>query len=119
MKEKKIFLLVAAMALLGCFAILAYFFGWPVYKETVAAKAAEKRIAWAQEKAAAELLDPSSAQFRGSKVDFSGNVCGQINGKNTFGAYVGFRWFYVQDSGVTIDHPDATIKVAEIMCQGK
>lgn len=119
MKEKKVFLFVASVALLGCLSIFAYFFGWPAYQEAQAAKDAEKKIAAAHEKVAAELRDPSSAQFRGSKVDFSGGVCGQVNGKNAFGAYVGFRWFYAKDSEVMIDHPDAPIKVAEIMCQGK
>ncbi|WP_306603917.1 hypothetical protein [Azonexus sp.] len=119
MKEKKILLLVASIALSGCLGIFAYFFGWPLYQEAVASKEGEKKIALAQEKVASELLDPSSAQFRESKVDFSGSVCGQVNGKNAYGAYVGFRWFYVTTTSVTVDHPDAAIKLAEVMCKNK
>lgn len=41
---------------------------------------------------AAELRDPSSAQFRG--IYGSGDtVCGEVNGKNGLGAYSGFRKF--------------------------
>lgn len=38
------------------------------------------------------LFDASSAQFRNlrAKGDF---LCGEVNGKNRFGAYVGFRPF--------------------------
>lgn len=44
--------------------------------------------------AAALLLDPSSAQFRNVRV--SGDaVCGEINGRNRMGAYVGFTRFHV------------------------
>lgn len=45
--------------------------------------------------AAAQLLiDPASAQFR-NVADRDGAVCGEINGKNRMGAYVGFTRFYV------------------------
>lgn len=38
------------------------------------------------------LRDPGSAQFRG--VQARGDVvCGEVNGKNGFGAYVGYRRF--------------------------
>ena len=39
--------------------------------------------------------DPSSTQFRG--VTSSGShICGEVNAKNGFGAYGGFRKFYVE-----------------------
>lgn len=47
------------------------------------------------EDAAANLLrDPSSAQFRKVRTDGKSYVCGEINGKNGFGAYSGFSEFY-------------------------
>lgn len=47
---------------------------------------------------ASNLLDPNAAQFR--KVNAypsegrAQTVCGEINGKNSFGAYAGFHGFY-------------------------
>lgn len=48
-----------------------------------------------------DLLDPNSAQFRGmfATVDPNeryptSNLCGEINAKNSMGAYTGFRKFY-------------------------
>ena len=48
----------------------------------------------AKRAAAEELIDPSSAQFRNIRSQ-DGIVCGEINGKNRMGAYVGFTRFYV------------------------
>lgn len=47
------------------------------------------------------LKDPSSAQFRNVRAadvtlqdgKKERRVCGEINGKNSYGAYVGFEWF--------------------------
>jgi hypothetical protein len=39
------------------------------------------------------LLDPSSAQFRNVRQMPNGAVCGEINGKNRMGGYVGFQPF--------------------------
>lgn len=41
--------------------------------------------------AASRLKDPGSAQFRGDYINLIGSVCGEINGKNGFGAYTGFQ----------------------------
>jgi hypothetical protein len=41
------------------------------------------------------LIDPSSAQFRSVQVR-NNAVCGEVNGKNRMGAYVGFVRFYVE-----------------------
>lgn len=38
------------------------------------------------------LHDPSSAQFRNLRAK-NGFLCGEVNGKNRLGAYVGFRPF--------------------------
>lgn len=46
---------------------------------------------------AAQLRDPSSAQFRAIEVveqpDGRSVVCGEVNGKNAYGGYVGFTRF--------------------------
>jgi hypothetical protein len=39
------------------------------------------------------LLDPSSAQFRSVRQMPNGAVCGEVNGKNRMGGYVGFQPF--------------------------
>jgi len=48
----------------------------------------------AEKVAAYKLLDPDAAKFRDVR-QIGSAVCGEINGKNSFGAYVGFRKFVV------------------------
>lgn len=52
--------------------------------------------------AAAQLRDPSSAQFR-NVARHGIFVCGEVNGKNGYGAYNGFVRFYGDKDSVTID----------------
>lgn len=73
--------------------------------------ATKQQIAYAKEKASYDLLDPQAAQFRNIYAVSSGNghdyVCGQINAKNSYGAYTGFKAFYVDSIGnVQLDTPD-------------
>lgn len=70
---------VVATVLHGC----QFMPGTAAYKEEKA-----KNIA------AQLLIDPSSALFRAVRTG-DGAVCGEINGKNRMGAYVGFTRFYV------------------------
>ncbi|HIC9076974.1 TPA: hypothetical protein ACW7Y6_001473 [Klebsiella aerogenes] len=65
----------------------------------------EKAITLAKSEVAANLKDPASAQFRNVKVSKMTDaedghviavVCGEINGKNGFGAYAGFHPFFVE-----------------------
>ncbi|MEA3233921.1 hypothetical protein OP492_04555 [Pseudomonas mosselii] len=45
----------------------------------------------ARKAAAYHLKDPESAQFRNDRVvGKDGTVCGEVNGKNSLGVYVGF-----------------------------
>lgn len=54
----------------------------------------ELRLIDAARKAVAnQLTDPESVQFRELKRYGSKTVCGQFNGKNQMGGYVGFRRF--------------------------
>lgn len=65
----------------------------------------EKAISLAKSEVAGNLKDPASAQFRNVKVSKMTDaedgyvvavVCGEINGKNGFGAYAGFHPFFVE-----------------------
>lgn len=67
------------------------------------AKEMEKaKIEALQSRASSSLKDPVSAQFRNIKLLADGtSICGEINGKNTFGGYVGFRIFAANEAGET------------------
>jgi hypothetical protein len=49
------------------------------------------------------LKDPSSADFKDVRISTPGWVCGEINAKNGFGGYVGFRHFVGRDDKAYID----------------
>jgi hypothetical protein len=53
-------------------------------------------IAKAKANITSSMRDPSSVQWKGLFISKSGaqSLCGEINGKNAYGAYVGFRRFY-------------------------
>ena len=57
-----------------------------------------------QKAASALLKDPSSAQFRNVKVSGK-TVCGEMNGKNSFGAYTGFEPFMYESTGASLTPP--------------
>lgn len=40
-----------------------------------------------------QMRDPSSVQFRDERLAGNGWLCGELNGKNAYGAYVGFKRF--------------------------
>lgn len=66
----------------------------------------------AKQAAAAQLIDPGSAQFRNVHTVSSAigsRVCGEINGKNRMGAYAGFTRFIVNpdNNHVDMDQPNA------------
>lgn len=71
---------------------------------------------------AKELLDPEAAKFRDVRQVGEGVFCGEVNGKNRQGAYVGFERFYASrlDSTkwtVFIDGPNR--RAGSMMCAGK
>lgn len=47
----------------------------------------------------AVLYDPNSAQYSSIKKGQNGAICGKLNAKNRYGAYVGFKDFVVTGSG--------------------
>ena len=66
----------------------------------------EDAIAKAKELAAYDLKDPDSAKFREIKInEFNGGsvICGQINAKNSYGAYTGFKRFYASNRSAFVE----------------
>ena len=60
--------------------------------------------------AAYKLKDPASAQFRNVRVATYGStkiVCGEINGKNAYGGYVGFVPFVASTTAATFLETDS------------
>lgn len=88
------FLLVLATPL----HVFAY--GGPPWYRVEATPAQEK---FAKETISREMKDPSSTQLRDVYATSRGlgddTVCGEVNAKNSFGAYVGFRSFVVNSDG--------------------
>lgn len=81
--SKSVIVVVAAIALAGC--------------GQSAVQSAHKAVAY-------QLMDPDSAKFRADRVLATGSVCGEVNGKNAFGAYTGFTPYSAQktDTGLEI-----------------
>ncbi|WP_156314171.1 hypothetical protein [Brevundimonas sp. DS20] len=62
----------------------------------------QQQIHAAQKRVAEQLRDPASAQFRASRVN-DGWVCGEVNGKNAYGAYAGFQRFVTGPNVVSLE----------------
>lgn len=52
-----------------------------------------------QQQVVGSLKDPESARFQGVHVKW-GTVCGEVNAKNSFGGYTGFKRFLSIDGDV-------------------
>lgn len=64
----------------------------------------DKQIDIANEIVSRNLLDPESARFKIIEVVHRGHsyaVCGEINAKNVYGGYVGWRLYYVDFDATT------------------
>jgi hypothetical protein len=51
------------------------------------------------------LKDPAAAQFRNVSILDGGKtriVCGEVNGKNSYGGYVGFRKFFIYENSLEV-----------------
>ena len=68
-------------------------------------------IAKAKDTATRDFMDPDSAKFRKLSV-VRGSVCGEVNSKNGFGGYVGYKRF-VSVAGVVSMHDDGSSKFSE------
>ena len=75
-----------------------------------------RTIKAAKEKVANQLKDPSSVQFKNVTTD-GGLVCGEVNGKNSLGGYVGYTHFSVLEDQVQIDEDEDEYKFAKKLCE--
>jgi hypothetical protein len=72
--------------------------GYLIFGPSALERRGDRQIELAKKAVAAELLDGESARFRNVRLEppFNGMaVCGEVNGKNRYGAYVGFNRFIV------------------------
>ena len=95
-----------ALSIAGLFAVHWYL---PIYH-------GRRQVEAALELVTGSMKDPGSAQFRNTRVHGS-LVCGEVNAKNLYGAYVGFRAFYTTGwppAHVWVDPDDRAVLAAEI-----
>lgn len=73
----------------------------------------------AREAVARDLRDPASAQFRDIKA-WPRSVCGEVNGKNAMGAYVGFSrfWFDRESKRYRIDPQEQGDEISRMAQRG-
>ena len=69
----------------------------------------------AHKRVAPSLFDPSSAQFRHLSTR-DGVLCGEVNAKNRYGAYVGFRPFFALYTDVRIGKEGEPITHLTALC---
>lgn len=65
------------------------------------------------------LKDPFSVKFRNLKISSAGIHCGEINAKNSYGAYSGFEGFFATGDIATIANTQLTKKLYEVWCEDK
>jgi len=114
---RQVVLLYAAIVAVTSFNAHAYD-GPPWYR----VKADSAQIERAKSIVSRDLKDPSSAQFRDMYATSRGMgddmVCGEVNAKNSYGGYVGFRKFYVAHDGeYRIANPEDSLPfLPSILC---
>lgn len=62
----------------------------------------------AREFVQANLKDPKSAEFRNQK-----SLCGEVNAKNSFGAYTGFKRFIAANEQMVVIEGDGKMPISE------
>lgn len=62
----------------------------------------------ARELVTARLKDPESAQFRNQA-----GICGEVNAKNSFGGYTGFKRFIAKSDALVFQEGDGAMPVAD------
>ena len=53
-----------------------------------------------------KLKDPESAQFQNQFIGIKGAPCGEVNSKNSFGGYTGFKRYISLGEGLTVMEMD-------------
>ena len=82
----------------------------------------EARLEDIKARVAEGLRDPSSALIRNAfEVDDTDNtiICGEVNGKNAYGGYAGFTWFFgmsIANSFVLVQIDDTESSYAMLSC---
>jgi hypothetical protein len=66
---------------------------------------------------ASKLKDSDSAKFLDLRKDSLGRICGQVNSKNSYGAYAGYSHFYVWNGLVVVDDEDSEFHLARDTCK--
>jgi len=87
----------SAVSVLVLIAIVGFLIGNEAYRKS------KQKKQW-MEQVVADFYDPSAAQFRNLRQNYRA-LCGEVNGKNKMGAYVGFKRFYSGSTGARIE-PD-------------
>jgi hypothetical protein len=91
------------MSLLRCFAFLLttlFLLPQSAIAEANTVKLSKKQISWIDRGIGKNLKDPDSVKLKdlrarkSPKIDYTIEVCGYYNAKNSFGAYVGYELFY-------------------------
>lgn len=54
----------------------------------------------------AKLKDPDSAQFQNQFIGIKGAPCGEVNSKNSFGGYTGFKRYISVGDAMTVLESD-------------
>lgn len=63
----------------------------------------------AREYLTGELKDADTAKFRMIRKTSSGAICGEVNAKNSFGAYTGYKRFYAIEGYALLERDGSNI----------
>lgn len=62
------------------------------------------------------LIDPNSATFRNVRSAVIG-ICGEVNAKNSFNGYTGYKKFHYSPETAVIIESDNNISTINIICE--
>ena len=85
----------------------------------VAATDPNKNTRWDYERVVkSQLRDPDSAEFQNEDAYDNIGMCGQVNAKNGFGGYSGFKHFAILNNGVFLieDSDPTSLQMVFAMC---
>lgn len=76
----------------------------------------EKLPAEVESELTKDFKDPFSVKYRNLKVSNRGLYCGEINGKNSYGAYSGFKKFYASEEVADVATDETALAIIDIFC---